>query len=140
VYYGDEIGLRGGTDPDCRAAFPWNDAHWDSGLRDTVRALIHLRRREPALRDGPVRVAAADGHAIAIERGSGQARLVVAVNAGDTPATLHMTLADDPGPGSPTSLVPVDVPGLATPAAAALVGPDATVELSSRTGAIFRVS
>jgi len=139
VYYGDEIGLRGGNDPDCRRAFPWIEAHWDTGLRDTVRALIHLRRAEPALRDGPVRIAAADGHAIAVERGSGEARFVVAVNAGEGPATLPVTLAED-ATGPANALVPVAVPGLADPAAVALVGPHATVELSARNGTVFRVS
>ncbi|HEU5224920.1 MAG TPA: alpha-amylase family glycosyl hydrolase, partial [Actinomycetota bacterium] len=140
VYYGDEIGLRGGNDPECRGAFPWNDAHWDGSLRDTVRALIQLRRSEAALRDGPVRIAAADGHAIAIERGAGEARFVVAANAGEAPATVRVTLADDPGAGPANALVPVDLPGLVAPTAAAIVGAVATVELPERSGTIFRVS
>lgn len=140
IYYGDEIGLRGGIDPDCRAAFPWNDAHWDIGLRDTVRALVQLRRAEAALRDGPLRIAGADGHAIAIERGAGDRRFVVAVNAGEAPAALRVTMATDLGGEPPSSLVPIDLRGLMTPGAAAIDGAEATVELSARSGTVFRVS
>ena len=28
IYYGDEIGLAGGGDPDNRRAMPWNDGDW----------------------------------------------------------------------------------------------------------------
>ena len=52
IYYGDEIGLTGGPDPACRATMPWDEARWDVGLRDSVRRLIALRRRHPALRRG----------------------------------------------------------------------------------------
>lgn len=60
VYYGDEIGLEGGKDPDSRRAFPWDPARWDSGLRDWVRALAHLRRDRPVLRRGDFRLISAD--------------------------------------------------------------------------------
>lgn len=52
IYYGDEIGLKGGKDPDCRAAFTWDASHWNSELRDWVKFLISLRKRLPALRRG----------------------------------------------------------------------------------------
>ena len=25
IYYGDEVGMEGGHDPDCRRAFPWDE-------------------------------------------------------------------------------------------------------------------
>jgi cyclomaltodextrinase len=52
IYYGDEIGLEGGTDPDCRKTFPWDESRWDLDLRDTVKKLIALRISNPALRRG----------------------------------------------------------------------------------------
>jgi glycosidase len=33
IYYGDEIGLTGGKDPECRGAFPWDEKHWNNDLR-----------------------------------------------------------------------------------------------------------
>ena len=54
VYYGDEIGLEGGKDPDSRRAFPWNESRWDRGLREHFKALIRTRRNAPQLRRGEV--------------------------------------------------------------------------------------
>ena len=52
LYYGDEIGLEGRRDPDCRRAFPWNDKLWDSSLRNHIKSCIALRQAHPALRRG----------------------------------------------------------------------------------------
>jgi cyclomaltodextrinase / maltogenic alpha-amylase / neopullulanase len=49
IYYGDEIGLEGEKDPDCRRAFPWDPSAWDADLRARVRRLAQSRRTEPAL-------------------------------------------------------------------------------------------
>ncbi len=52
IYYGDEIGMAGENDPDCRGAFPWDrPERWDHELLATARALIRLRHERPALRD-----------------------------------------------------------------------------------------
>ena len=40
IYYGDEVGLPGGKDPDCRRAFPWDRAEWDEELRGWVQQLV----------------------------------------------------------------------------------------------------
>jgi len=55
VYYGDEIGLPGGKDPDCRRAFPWDSAHWNRELHAWVKRLIALRKQSVALRRGAYR-------------------------------------------------------------------------------------
>ena len=52
IYYGDEIGLEGGKDPDSRRAFPWDVTKWNSDLRSWIQKLIYLRRNTPALRRG----------------------------------------------------------------------------------------
>ncbi|RMH54563.1 MAG: hypothetical protein D6679_13420, partial [Candidatus Hydrogenedentota bacterium] len=45
IYYGDEVGVEGENDPDCRRVMPWGDAaHWDSGLLENFRRLGRLRR------------------------------------------------------------------------------------------------
>jgi cyclomaltodextrinase / maltogenic alpha-amylase / neopullulanase len=43
IYYGDEIGLDGRHDPDCRKGFPWEESTWDMGLRDWYKQCIQLR-------------------------------------------------------------------------------------------------
>jgi len=65
IYYGDEIGMAGGDDPDNRRDFPGGfpgdtrNAFTDAGrtpeqkeIFDSVRALLRLRRDHPALRQG----------------------------------------------------------------------------------------
>jgi cyclomaltodextrinase len=54
IYYGDEIGLKGGKDPDCRRAFPWEESVWDHELRSFIKRLIQLRREHDELRRGEV--------------------------------------------------------------------------------------
>jgi glycosidase len=61
VYYGDEIGLEGGKDPDCRRAFPWDEGSWDTDLRGFVRQLISLRRKHISLRRGSYQEILVDG-------------------------------------------------------------------------------
>jgi len=52
IYYGDEVGLGGGKDPDNRGAFPWEVADGGHELTDQIRELTALRREHPALRLG----------------------------------------------------------------------------------------
>ncbi len=51
VYYGDEIGIEGGYDPDCRRTFDWNEQNWDKQTRCLIRQLAKLKK-EPALSRG----------------------------------------------------------------------------------------
>ncbi len=90
VYYGDEIGLEGGGDPDCRRPFPWDEARWEQRLRDTVRRLARLRRRAAPLARGDVRTlyAHADVHAFA--RVLGDAAVVVVQHRGEAPIEVDL--------------------------------------------------
>jgi cyclomaltodextrinase / maltogenic alpha-amylase / neopullulanase len=138
IYYGDEIGMSGGNDPDCRGAFPWDEARWDSGLRESVQALLRLRTAEPALRDGPLRVAGASGAAVAFERGSGASRFVVTANAGDAPVTLALRFDDAPS-GAGGHVAPIDLPGFGGVGEARIVDGASKIELAARSGAVLRV-
>lgn len=52
IYYGDEIGITGSKDPDCRKAFLWEPTAWNEDLRNWVNNLIQVRKAFPALREG----------------------------------------------------------------------------------------
>jgi glycosidase len=109
VYYGDEIGMRGEQDPFNRGAFPWDRSAWDHELRAEVRALIGLRRRHPALRDGELHVlGASDGLFAMTRRGAGE-RFVVATNADPVERRLDALLPDGWEPMGAASMV--DLPG-----------------------------
>ncbi len=83
IYYGDEIGLTGGTDPDCRGAFPWSTSRWNMTLRDWVKQLIALRKSQLALRRGDFcRVCLNVNQACyAFARQTQEQQIVVALNA-----------------------------------------------------------
>ena len=52
IYYGDEVGLLGETDPDCRRCMPWDAQQWNPAVVALYRRLIALRQAHPALRRG----------------------------------------------------------------------------------------
>lgn len=56
VYYGDEIGMPGGKDPDCRRCFPWIESQWNAALRSWVKTLIAQRNTHPALKTGSMEI------------------------------------------------------------------------------------
>jgi neopullulanase len=85
VYYGDEIGLDGEHDPDCRKSFPWEDNRWNMGLRSYVKELIALRKQNPPLRRGDFRRLWSANGTYAFSRSLGDDTLVVALNASESP-------------------------------------------------------
>lgn len=52
IYYGDEVGMVGAADPDCRAPMEWDGERQDRSLWQLYRKLIFLRRHWAALRHG----------------------------------------------------------------------------------------
>ena len=82
IYYGDETGMEGGKDPDCRRAFHWDERRWNAGLRDYLKRCIALRKAHPALRRGDYQPLLAQGDVYAFGRRLGDDKLVVVLNAG----------------------------------------------------------
>ena len=68
IYYGDEVGLPGGRDPDCRRCMPWNPADWNLEINEFYRQLIKLRRESLALQQGGFQILYAANHTIAYQR------------------------------------------------------------------------
>lgn len=54
IYYGTEVVLEGGPDPDCRRCMPWDgiDAGKFNGRLETMKALIRLRGENPCFKSG----------------------------------------------------------------------------------------
>jgi cyclomaltodextrinase / maltogenic alpha-amylase / neopullulanase len=92
VYYGDEIGLEGGKDPDNRRAFPWDPADWKPGVFEFTQQLISLRKRLPALRRGSyLKLFNDDPRGIfAFARTLSDEKVVVVMNSSGTRRSLHV--------------------------------------------------
>jgi neopullulanase len=91
LFYGDEIGLHGRHDPECRQPFPWDESKWDHDLRNFVKELIKLRKAHPALRgEGSYRkLYAADGVYV-FQRASESESILVALNAAETASNVKL--------------------------------------------------
>ena len=92
IYYGDEIGMSGGKDPDSRRAFDWDRSHWDHGRYDLVRSLVRLRQERPELRRGTFEFIDADDGAgtIAFTRQLGSEAAVVVANVSQTARPVRL--------------------------------------------------
>ncbi|MCA9047714.1 MAG: glycoside hydrolase family 13 protein [Planctomycetaceae bacterium] len=67
IYYGDEVGLEGRHDPDCRRGFPWSKETQNPQLLQWFKDCIRLRRRRSSLRHTPAVITPLDNRAVMIE-------------------------------------------------------------------------
>lgn len=109
LYYGDEIGMQGGADPDNRRDFPGGfpgdprNAFTAEGrtpdeqeIFSHVQALLRLRREHAALRGGRHWHLAWDDTLYAFVREAREERLLVIFNNADQPRDVHLNLQDTP--------------------------------------------
>jgi cyclomaltodextrinase len=96
IYYGDEIGMEGKHDPDCRRTFPWDGTRWDHDLLACFRRAIRLRHEHPALRRGRyIHLHADDQHGVyAFARQGEDETLVIVLNNGLTNHDLDVPVHD----------------------------------------------
>ncbi len=84
IYYGDEIAMEGGKDPDCRRPFPWDELG-DPGrkkVHDLYRAVLAIRKEHAALRRGDFHTLLAEEKVYAYTRSLGNDHIAVILNAG----------------------------------------------------------
>ena len=94
IYYGTELLLEGGPDPDCRRCMPWARLEAE-GPSPILRQLIGLRRRQPALQGCEIRFLPGEGRLVRYRRGApGQDQLEVCLNAGSQPEPVAPGGAD----------------------------------------------
>ncbi|MGF1480968.1 MAG: glycoside hydrolase family 13 protein [Cyanophyceae cyanobacterium] len=89
IYYGDEVGLPGAFDPDCRRGFP-RQADWDLKFLHIHKRLIALRHQYRALRIGTYRSLYADEAVYVFARTLDRETALVAVNVGMSGATVRL--------------------------------------------------
>lgn len=103
VYYGDEIGLQGGHEPDSRGAFPWDEAEWDLDLHADLRRCIRLRHDLPALRRGSFERLHAEESTYGFLRRLDDTLAVVLLNSGREAETIDVDLDGKVPDGVPFS-------------------------------------
>lgn len=91
IYYGDEIGMEGGKDPDCRRGMIWDESRWDADLLATAKQYIALRNRYRALRrPGTYTRLYAQGKIYVCARQLEDETVIVGLNADSHPARLDV--------------------------------------------------
>ena len=90
IYYGDEVGVDGRHDPECRKSFPWEEERWDVDLLAYTKACVKLRRDHPSLRGGSFQRIHAEGQVYVFARTFEREQVLVAINAGDAAAQVEV--------------------------------------------------
>ena len=93
IFYGDEIGLPGDKDPDCRRGFP-PEADWNLDIYKHYQTLIALRLKYPALRTGKYQILHAQDDIYSFARVLDSQTIIVALNASDTTAKTSYSVAN----------------------------------------------
>lgn len=152
LYYGDELGMYGGGDPDNRRDLPaWAEdaaarmqphaAVAVGGVFARIQRLSALRRTVPALADGEYRElwrqnGAANPNVLAFARGHGPEIRIVVANNGAQRASVRIPMPADVPAG--TQLV--DELGDGAPAQPAIAGGALSIDLPARAAAIYRIA
>jgi glycosidase len=110
IWNGEEMGMWGDDDPDCRKPLWWKEYKFDPETRnnyqpgpksydpvgfnqeqfDLYKKLILIRKSYPVLSTGKFEFLMAKGSKLVYKRADGKNELVVMINAGDTPQTFTL--------------------------------------------------
>lgn len=96
LYYGSEVAMEGGDDPEMRAPMRWDRVAADHPELAWTKQLIALRKAQRALRVGDFRSAEASGNIVAFERHTDRAgdTVVVLINPGLADVTTMVLVAN----------------------------------------------
>jgi len=134
LFYGDEIGITGGHDPDCRKGFPWDNTRWNHGLLNYTKAIIALRKDQATLRRGSYQRLYAEDRIFAFARKFEENSIVVVLNVGDSSKTVAFS---------------IETLGTPNGAPATIFGPDTKLnivnntihlEIAPRSGTVIRLN
>ena len=88
VYYGDEAGVVGFTDPDNRRTYPWDNP--DRALIDFHRDVIFMHKAHEALRTGSFMFLSAGRNYVTYSRFTDLEKIVVVINCGGEELSLSV--------------------------------------------------
>jgi len=131
IYYGDEVGMTGGEDPDCRRTMVWDEAEQDRELFAFFREVVALRNDRRALRRGRISFEReqCEGDVVVYQMSTGEPdeSVAVAVNRGHQSFTVEL----------PAELPPDAEVVFETGASELRRRDDRTFELPARAGVVW---
>ncbi len=105
IFYGDEIGISGRNDPDCRKSMCWKKSEWDMDRLDFVKRCISLRKQHCALRHGKyIPLYSAEG-LIAIGRQTNEEFLITAFNITHHTGNLNIPIPEEIKINKPSQII-----------------------------------
>ena len=107
IYYGDEAGMTGMSDPLNRGTFPWGREK--TALTEQVRSLMKLHHDSDAITNGSTRIAAVGKQTVAVIRRSERETLILLANASD--AAVRTVLFPGLFREGPDADAPLDLSG-----------------------------
>ena len=78
IYYGDEAGVCGFTDPDNRRTYPWGREDYE--LIAFHKEAIRIHKEHPALRTGSLKILGGEENVLSYARFKGNDRIVIVIN------------------------------------------------------------
>ena len=90
LYYGTEIALQGGQDPDNRRSFPWEQLEKKSDIFTFYQGLIALRKNRKELKEGSYQTLYAENRCFAFARHYEGLVTIYAVNLDDKPQAIKL--------------------------------------------------
>ena len=88
IYYGDEAGVCGWTDPDNRRTYPWG--HEDKELIAFHRDVIAMHKSSPALMHGSYKMLAAEYNLLCYGRFCRDDAVIIVINNGDDERRINI--------------------------------------------------
>nr|WP_309474929.1 alpha-glucosidase C-terminal domain-containing protein [Vibrio diabolicus] len=91
IYYGSEVGLEGGLDPDNRRCFPWNEIE-NSAWLSIYKQWISIRKQYKSLQSGSIQWLHCDTNELAYARVLGSEAIVVVMNLSGDECSIDLPL------------------------------------------------
>jgi alpha-glucosidase len=107
LYYGDEAGLCGFTDPDNRRTYPWGKEDFE--LIEFHKDMIRIHRRNPVLKFGSTKILKAEKEVLAFARFNDESQMVTVINMSDEEKIIKLPVwtANVPMEGSMERLMKI---------------------------------
>ncbi|MGT2932771.1 glycoside hydrolase family 13 protein [Streptococcus catagoni] len=87
IYYGTELAMEGGYDPDCRRGFNWDNKEWDQDFFKKVKSIIALRQLD-LIQEGRITIDS-QGDCLLIKRLLGDKVITLIINNSLNPYSIE---------------------------------------------------
>ena len=95
IYYGDEVGMEGENDPDCRRTMIWDKSLWNKEINDMYRKLIRFRIEHESLRSGSFKTLFVFNRLYVYQRSKGLDKVIIVLNPGEKQDKVKVPLKKD---------------------------------------------